>query len=286
MFFFNDYKSLKELLDKPIDEYSFEEWVHMEPLRLRQIFWRCREEHKELVPVLLKAMFERFNRKIDDGNWRTFENFNLSTEYYSHPKYKAPTKNVAARRSESRKIKIGRSCFTCKHRLDRKGEFVTCRHTDKGTRWLWSQAHCPKWLLSKNPRRLSQFERFVDTKYLLRNPAIAQYYYWKYNNITVGEPVNIVLGQTCFLCEFRGIMKGEKVECNINKGMMVWKRARCSKFKLHKDHQWLAQCEKYMRKSGIDTKGFKWLRNRLPWYRYRPSNINSVGLEKEFGGIM
>jgi len=161
-----------------------------------------------------------------------------------------------------RKIKIGRICYTCKYRIGKaRSDFIICRHENK-KKPIWEKAHCNKWRLTRDPRRLSQYEKFVDTKYLLRNPEILNWYYYKSTKEKVSDEVQIKLGRCCFVCKYRGLKKRNMVECRRRKNRLIWEKAACRMFKLVDDWSTLDQYRKYMNRSGIDTSSTDWIKHR------------------------
>ena len=159
-------------------------------------------------------------------------------------------------------LRIGRICFTCQYRTTREGNFIHCKHIGKRRGPVWEKSFCAKWRISTNRKRLSQFERFVDTKDLINN---TQYRAWCYKNTITDEKKKIKrpelgLGRCCFLCKFRGAKKRNKVACNKRSGKFLWEKAVCRLFKLTDDWTKLSQYAKYMNKSGVDTKGTQWIK--------------------------
>lgn len=170
---------------------------------------------------------------------------------------------LKAEMAASQKIKIARSCFTCIHRAGGKGRdnFVRCSLRDCQT---WVKARCPQWELTLTPSRLSEYERHVDTKYLLQNPAILQLYYGK--RTENHTDTTLMLGRACFTCRFRGNLKGNKTHCN-KRDRMVWTQACCRHWKVEDD--WKKRLPKYkglMKRAGADVDG-------IPnWIEYRVDN--------------
>ena len=158
-------------------------------------------------------------------------------------------------------IKVGKTCFSCKHRVSRKGNFVTCKHNNHGQP-IWEKARCKKWRLTNNKKALVKFSRFIDGWSNLSFPPL-RYFYRKTNDVKVTDSVPITLGRCCFLCEFRSEKKRSKVVCDKRKGRLVWEKCCCRWFKLTSSIKRLDQYKKYMKKSGIDTtNNYKWVRSR------------------------
>ena len=171
------------------------------------------------------------------------------------------------------KIKIGRCCYTCTHRTDREGSsYIICECNNYGHK-IWEKAHCALWELTTDPDRLSQYEKYSDTKNLLEyrerdslygNTSRYDLYYRKTNDLDADEvcdQINITLGQCCFLCHFRTSVHRTKVHCSTF-DKKVWGKAKCRYFSQTKEFERIERFKKYMKKSNIDVSGATWRNNQ------------------------
>ncbi len=169
---------------------------------------------------------------------------------------------LRAKMDASSKIKIARSCFTCRHRAAGKGRdsFVECSRRPQKT---WVNARCPQWKLTLTPARLSEYERHVETKYLLQNPDIFEHYYGK--RTENDTDTTLMLARSCFTCRRRGQKKGNKVHCN-ERNLIVWTQACCRRWKVENDLKVrLPIYRRLMAKAGAETEGIQtWMEYRVP----------------------
>ena len=178
--------------------------------------------------------------------------------------------NIVRKRSYFYKLmtRAGRICFNCRYRIERKGNFIICKHNNR-KQPIWEKANCAKWRIVTAPKRVAQINKLIEqSDGVLWVSKYRILYYKKNTSEKVRDYAPIKLGRCCFLCESRTVKKGREVCCSL-KLDSVWEKAVCPSFKLTKDRSRLDQYKKYMAKSGVNTDGDRWHQRNLPKGLYK-----------------
>lgn len=155
------------------------------------------------------------------------------------------------------KLKIGRTCFSCEYRGKKQRDaFYYCKNRNRS---VWRFARCQNWDLTRNIRRIKEYERYVETRHLLLYDEILEWFYTNEAWDKGTDKPSSFLGICCLLCQNRSKVNGKKVYCkNRHKYVQDW--CCCKWFKLFSDHKTLDTYKRYMKKSGADVSGIDWIK--------------------------
>jgi hypothetical protein len=114
-------------------------------------------------PVWWAAACPKWRVTLNEKRLRQYDRFLWAKELWKMPKkgegYYGKYNEVKSRDKVT--IKLGRCCFTCRLRTERKGHFVMCQHIGN---LVWERAQCPKWKKIIDLQQLAQFKKHLPRK--------------------------------------------------------------------------------------------------------------------------